>query len=89
MKSFWRLILFFIDNFFSFRLETVICKKIHKTNGKDSKYTNAIDISIVWFCGGGVGNTGSFIAWIAIRAGSFIAPPPFLHRLKYFPSFFS
>ena len=37
-------------------------QKIHKTNGKDSKYTNAIDISIVRFSGGGVGNAGSFIA---------------------------
>ena len=41
-------ILFFIDEFFIFRLESVICKKYTNTDGKDCKYTNAIDISIIW-----------------------------------------
>ena len=67
----WLLVLFFIDEFF--RLESVICKKYTRTNGKDSKYTNAIDISIIWSCGGCVGDTGRFIAYIASSAGSFIA----------------
>ena len=41
-------ILFFIDEFFIFRLESVVCKKYTNTDGKDRKYTNAIDISIIW-----------------------------------------
>ena len=45
MTSFWWLILFFIDKFF--RLKSVICKKYANTNGKDTKYTNTIDISII------------------------------------------
>ena len=69
-------------------------QKIHKTSGKDSKYTNAIDISIVWFGGGGVGNAGSFIAWIVIRACSFIAwigsiPATFFASFKIFSFIFS
>ena len=55
ITSFWWLILFFIDGFFIFSLGTVICKKYTNTNGKDSKHTNAIDISIIWFCGMGRG----------------------------------
>ena len=47
MTSFWWLILFFIDEFFIFRLKGVICKNHRNTNGKDSKYTNAIDMSII------------------------------------------
>ena len=47
MTSFWWLILFVIDKFFIFRLKSVICKKYTNTNGKDRKYTNAIDISII------------------------------------------
>ena len=62
LTSFWWLILFFIDEIFVFRLKSVIFKKYTNTNGKDSKYTNAINISIIWSCGGGVGNTGSLIA---------------------------
>ena len=76
MMSFWWFILFFIDDFFIFRLISVICKKYPNTNAKDSKHTNAIDISIILSCGGagsrvggGVGRAGSFIAWI----GSFNA----------------
>ena len=70
MTSFWWLILFFIDDF---RLKSVICKKYTNANGKDSKYTNAIDISIIWSCGGSDGKAGSFIAWIVSGGGSFIA----------------
>ena len=84
MTTFWLLILFFIDEFFIFSLRRVICKKYRNANGKDSNYTNAIDISIIWSCGDGVANAGSFIAcivssvgifiaWIVIRACSFIA----------------
>ena len=47
MTSFWWLILFFVDEFFIFRLENVACKKYRNATGKDSKYTNAIDISII------------------------------------------
>ena len=53
--SFWWLILFFIDSFFIFRLKSVICKKYTNTNGKDSKYTNVIDISIIRYCSMGRG----------------------------------
>ena len=60
MTSFWWLILFFIEDFFIFRLESVMCKQYTKTNGNNSKYTNIIDISItglvVWE---GVECTGS------------------------------
>ena len=42
---------FFIDEFFIFRLKSVICKKKYaNTNGNDSKYTNTIDISSIWLC---------------------------------------
>ena len=71
MNSFWWLILFFIDDFF--RLESAISKKYTNTNGKDSKDTNAINISINWSYGCGVGNAGRFIAWIVSSAGRFIA----------------
>ena len=46
-KSFWWLILFFIDEFFIFSLGSAICKKYTNTNGKGRKDTNAIDISII------------------------------------------
>ena len=46
-------------------------QKYTNTNGKDSKYTNTIDISIIWYCGDG--DAGSFIACIVSSAGSFIA----------------
>ena len=46
MTSFWWLILFFIDLFFICSLRSVICKKYANANGKDSKYTNTVDISI-------------------------------------------
>ena len=46
MTSFWWLILFFVGLFLIFSLGIVICKKYTNTNGKDSKYTNTIDISI-------------------------------------------
>ena len=55
MMSFWWLILFFIGLFFIFSLGSVICKKYTNANGKDSKYTNAIDISITGSCGMGRG----------------------------------
>ena len=71
MKSLWWLIFFFIDEFF--RLESVISKKYTNNNGKDSKYTNAIDISIIWSCGGGVGDAGSFIAWIGSISATFLS----------------
>ena len=35
--------------------ESVITKKYTNTIGKDSKYTNTIDISIIWSCGVGRG----------------------------------
>ena len=44
MTSFWWLIFFFTDEFF--RLESVLWYT--NTNGEDSQYTNAIDISIIW-----------------------------------------
>ena len=74
--SFWWLILFFIDNFFIFRLKSVICKTYTNTNGKESKHINAIDISIILSCGGGgsgggVGSAGSFIACIGSISATF------------------
>ena len=48
MTSFWWLIVFLIDKFFIFRLNSIICKKYTNTDGKDSRYTNAIDISSIW-----------------------------------------
>ena len=51
---FWLLILFFIVEGV-FRLVSVICKKYTNTNGKGSKYTNTIKISIIRSCGGGGG----------------------------------
>ena len=63
----------------------VVCKKYANTYGKDSKYTNAIDISITGYCGGGgvgsaggrcgggVGSAGSFIACIASISATFFA----------------
>ena len=76
MTSFWWLILFFIDRFFIFR-KSVKCKKYKNANGKVRKYTNAIDIGIIWSCGdggggGSGGSAGSFIACIVSMAGSFI-----------------
>ena len=73
ITSFWWLILFFIDLFFICSLRSVICKKYANANGKDSKYTNTIDISItggrVGSAGGGgdgsVSGAGSFMAYIA------------------------
>ena len=47
MTSLGLLILFFIDEFFIFRLEIVVCKKYTNASDKDSKYTNDIDISII------------------------------------------
>ena len=83
---------FFIDESFIFRLESVICKKYTNTNGKDSNYTNAINISITWSCGGGIGGRGgggvgsacSFVACIGSISATF-----FLHRLGYFLSTYS
>ena len=83
MTSFWWLILFFIDEFFIFRLKSVICKRYTNTDGKDCKYTNAIDISIICSScgggdvsaggrdGGGVGSAGSFIACIGSISATF------------------
>ena len=69
MTSFWWLILFFIDKFFR---ESVICKKYTNTNGKDSKHTNNIDISIILFYGGCTGGkAGSFIACIGSISAAF------------------
>ena len=73
MTSFWWLILFFIDFFFICSLRIVICKKYANTNGKENKYTNAIDISItggdvgsaVGRGGSTVGGADSFIVCIA------------------------
>ena len=50
MTSFWWLTFFFIDDFFIFRLESVTCKKYTNASGKDSKCTNAVDISTIWSC---------------------------------------
>ena len=47
IRSFWWLLLFFIDLFFICSLGSVTCKKYANVYGKDSKYTNAIDISII------------------------------------------
>ena len=47
MTSLWWLILFFIGGFFIFSLESVISKKYTNTNGKDGKYTNAKDITMI------------------------------------------
>ena len=45
MTSFWWLIFFFID--FLFLEKVLYAKKYTNTNGKDSKYTSTIDISII------------------------------------------
>ena len=45
MTPFWWFILFFIELFFICSLRSVICKKYANANGKDSKYTNSIDVS--------------------------------------------
>ena len=84
--------MFFIDLFFICSLRGIIRKKHTNTYGKDSKYTNAIDISIsgcsVGSAGGrgdvGVGGVGSFIVCTASISATF-----FLHRLKYFVSTYS
>ena len=55
MASCWWVILFLIDEFFIFSLRSVIYKKYTNANGKDSKYTNVIDISITGSCGMGTG----------------------------------
>ena len=73
MTLFWWLIFFFIDEFFIFSLKSIICKKYRSANGNKSNYTNDIDTSIIWSCGGSVGDAGSFIACIVSSAGSFIA----------------
>ena len=46
MKPFWWLILFFIDEFFIFRLKSVTCTKY--ANGNDRKYINTVDIISIW-----------------------------------------
>ena len=73
MTLFWWLIFFFIDEFFIFSLKSIICKKYRSANDNNSNYTNDIDTSIIWSCGGSVGDAGSFIACIVSSAGSFIA----------------
>ena len=73
MTSLWCLNLFFTDKFFIFRLKSVICKKYTNTNGKDRKYTNAIDIIIISSCGGGVDSAGGRGGVGVGSAGSFIA----------------
>ena len=50
-RSFWRLILFFINLLFICSLGSVICKKYVSAYGKDNNYANAIDISITRSCG--------------------------------------
>ena len=100
MMSFWWLILFFIDLFFICSLRSFICKKYANANGKDSNYTNAIDISIteggvggaVGWGGGSVGGTGSFIACIASISAAFfyIIENTFFQLIhKVFPAFAS
>ena len=64
---------FFIDEFFIFRLKSVICKKYTNTDGKDCKYTKAIDISIIRSCGGGVISVGRRNGGRGVGGGSFIA----------------
>ena len=54
MKSLWLLFFSVAVFFFIFR-ESAIRKKYTNTNGKDSKYTNTIDISIIWSCSMGKG----------------------------------
>ena len=53
MTSFWWFILSFIDEFFVFSLISFISKKYTNVNGKDSNYTNTIDISLTGSCSGG------------------------------------
>ena len=76
MPLFWRLILFFIDSFFICSLGSVIYKKYANANGKDSKYTNVIDISIT--CGGvgsavgrGGGSVGDAVVSLLALLASF------------------
>ena len=51
----------------------VVCKKYVNANGKDSKYTNAIDISITGPSGGGGGSAGGRGSCSVGGARSFIA----------------
>ena len=90
MTSFWWLILFFINLFVICSLRSVICKKYTNGYGKDSKYTNAIDIRITGSCGGGVGSAdGRVVPMLVALVVSLFALAPFrylfLHHLKYFP----
>ena len=81
MTSFWLLILFFIDLLFICSLGSAICKKYANANGKDSKYTNAIDIIITGVnVGSAVGRGGSsicsasmFVACIASISATFFS----------------
>ena len=58
-----------IGKFFNFRLESVNSKKYTNANGKGSKYAVALNIGVIWSCGGGVGDAGTFIV---SSAGSFL-----------------
>ena len=69
MMSFWFNGLFMDDLFYLF----VVRKKYASAYGKDSKYINAIDISINGSCGGSAGSAGGRGAGSAGGAGSFIA----------------
>ena len=69
MTSFWFKRLF-MDHFSCL---LVVRKKYANTYGKDSKYTNAIDISITGSFGGGAGGAAGRGCGSVGRAGSFIA----------------
>ena len=86
MTSFWWLILFFINLFVICSLRSVICKKYTNGYGKDSKYTNAIDIRITGSCGGGVGSAdGRVVPMLVALVVSLFALAPF--SLPFFASF--
>ena len=61
MTSFWLFILFFVNEFFIFRLKSVVCKKYTNNKLKEQQ---------LYQCDG---DAASFIACIVSGAGSFIS----------------
>ena len=85
MTSFW-FNEFFMDDL-SYLL--VVRKKYTNVHGKDSNFTNAIDINIIGSCGDAAGSAGGrvvavFVVLVVSLFALVVSSLPFFHHLKYF-----